>query len=129
MNFFSDCVKPHLQAAVIYCIPLFGVVFLSLAVPVSSLDAADERSRWSAMFAILWLGVGVFIFPVWRLYIALGQGLVRSRTLRVVFAVVGGFLNVWVVGSLVWLSGIGDYVLRARRLERGVVLCADVWTS
>lgn len=129
MNFFSECVKPHLKAAVIYCIPLFGVVFLSLVVPVPSLDAADERSRWSAMFVILWLGVGVFIFPAWRLYIALEQGLVRLRTLRVIFAVAGGFLNFWVAGSLVRLSGVGDYFYRNQRVDLGMDSGADVWSS
>ncbi|MDG5975475.1 hypothetical protein H010_09456 [Hydrogenophaga taeniospiralis CCUG 15921] len=129
MNFFSECVKPHLKAAVIYCIPLFGVVFLSLVVPVSSLDAADAVGRWSGMFGILWLGVGVFIFPAWRLYIALGQGLVRSRMLRGVFAVLGGFLNFWLVGSLVRLSGAGDYLYRNQRLGLGMDSGADVWSS
>ncbi|MBT9554210.1 MAG: hypothetical protein IV088_25490 [Hydrogenophaga sp.] len=129
MGFFSECVKPHLKAAVFYCIPLFGMVFLSLVVPVPSLDAADAVDRWSAVFVFLWLGVGVFIFPMWRLYIALGQGLVRSRTLRVIFAVFGGFLNVWVVGSLVRLSGAGDHFYRNQRLDLGMDSGADVWSS
>lgn len=120
MNFFFECVKPHLKAAVLYCIPLFGVVFLWLVVPVPSLDATDEVSRWSTMFVFLWLVVGVFIFPMWRLYIALGQELVRSRTLRVIFAVAGGFLNFWVVGFLVRLSGAGDYFYRNQRVDLGM---------
>ncbi|MGS5089107.1 hypothetical protein ACVC7V_21690 [Hydrogenophaga sp. A37] len=129
MSFFSECVKPHLKAAVIYCIPLIGVVFLSVVVPVPSLDAADAIGRWIAVFVFLWLLVGVFIFPVWRLYIALGQGLVRSRTLRGVFALMGGFLNFWVVGSLVRLSKVGDYLYRNQRLDLGMDSGADVWSS
>lgn len=131
MSFFSECVKPHLKVAVIYCSPLFVFAFLSLLVPLSSIDAAYVAGRWFFTFLLLWGGVGLFILPVWRFYVALGQGLLRSRMLKAVFALVGWFLNFWVVGfllvSLLELLRAGHYRDRLKSLSMDSG--ADAWTS
>lgn len=132
MNFFSECVKPHLKVALIYCAPLFVLAFLLLGVPILSIRAADVVSGWFFTFSLFWMAVGVFIFPVWRLYVALGQGLLRSRILKAAFAFGGFFLNHWVVGflmaSLLELLGAGHYRDRFKLMRLSIDSGVDAWT-